>query len=121
MGGCEPGHFKHAGDRQGMREFGVCLLLATTAPSTISSALPPTLNVKAATPHGRQGRRCAQAEECVGLEERSRLGAELGDRGGVAPQSPETDARKAPVQRLAKSVSRKSSSLTLTRCGISPG
>ena len=113
MGGCEPGHFKHAGDRQGTRELGVCLLLATTAPSTISSALPPTLNVKAATPHGRQ--------ECVGSEERSRLGAEVGGRGGVAPQSPETDARKAPVQRLAKSVSRKSSSLTLTRCGISPG
>ena len=41
------------------------MLLATTAPSTLSSALPPTLKVKAATPHSRQGARCAQAEEYV--------------------------------------------------------
>ena len=39
----------------------------------------------------------------------------MGDRGGVAPQSPETDARKAPVQRLAKSVFTNS-----VVCGRSP-
>mgnify|MGYP006075541537 CR=1 FL=1 len=74
MGGCEPGHFTHAGDRQGTRELGVCLLLATTAPSTISSALPPTLNVKAATPHGRQEVRAGGEVRWLGGEELARGG-----------------------------------------------